>query len=171
MGNGTCVVSHRVSHRSCGFHVASLPSGSVCGSSFAKRISATVIVFARQAGLMVAVTAVSGLLCAAVALGCVGQAGISMAGAAALISVPTGLAVLLVFRRWGAAPEAILLGTFLRLGLTLATGAMMATAVPVLWGRPFFLSLAAIYLANLSLETWFVYEQNRRSGLSSTASS
>lgn len=123
-------------------------------------------VLAAQLGLMVLATVVAGAFCAAVAYGMLGPFGVLASGGAVLASLPVGALVMILFHRLGAAPEAILLGTFLRLGLTLASGAALATVVQSLWVPAFFITLAVIYLVNLGIETWVVYEKNRRaSGL------
>jgi len=123
-----------------------------------------------QLGAAVFVTALTGLLCGLVAVALVGVQGMWLSLAAALVSLPVGVLVILHFHRNGVGAESIVAGTIIRMMLT----ALLAGLAVVLFAKlrvpTFFLALGMVYLANLAVETWFALRSTsllRRIGASS----
>lgn len=110
------------------------------------------------------VTLVAGLLCAAVVALVAGTGGLPAVVVATLLSLPVGVVVLLVFSRLGVSAEAIVVGSVLRVGLTLGAAGAVAGLFGDFRSPVFFLSVAVVYLANLAAETWLVYREDQGDG-------
>jgi hypothetical protein len=118
--------------------------------------------FAVQAAVAALATGGSSLCCALAASLLVGAGGGQAALAAGAISFPVALAVLVFFFRRGVTPESVVVGTLLRMALTVAVAGALVLVCASLRTPAFFLSLGMVYLANLSVETWFAFERAQR---------
>lgn len=104
----------------------------------------------------------AGLVCGVVAWLVVGVQGVLAALAATGVSLPVAVAVAAYFRRRGLTVEAIIGGTLMRMALTGLLAGLVMLAFATMRGPVFLLAVGVIYLANLSGETWFVYQQHQR---------
>jgi len=110
---------------------------------------------AAQLAGMVLATALAVLLCSLVAMTIVGVSGVWLSLAAAAVSLPVGVIIVLYFFRFGVSAESIVAATMMRVFLTAALEGSAALLFTELRVPTFFLVLGVIYLANLSVETWF----------------
>jgi hypothetical protein len=116
---------------------------------------------AMQVAVTALATVVSSLCSAMVASLLVGAGEVGAALAAGAISFPVAIAVLVYFLRRGVTPESVVIGTLLRMVLTVAVAGFLVLVSPSLRTPAFFLSLGVVYVANLSVETWFAFERTR----------
>lgn len=114
---------------------------------------------AAQVGLSILATLVALLACLAGAWLIIGPDQVRPVVVAGLVSLPIGLLLVCYFYVFGVNASALVLGSLLRVSITLGVGAAVAWQLGI-WSRPFFLTLGVVYLANLALETWVVYKQN-----------
>ena len=112
----------------------------------------------------VSTTALVGLFCGLVTAGVIGVEGVWVSLAAALVSLPVGVLVVLYFFRNGVSAESIVAGTFIRMFLTALLAGMAVLFLVNLRVPAFFLVLGVIYLANLGVETWFALRSKSLSG-------
>ncbi|WP_437192298.1 hypothetical protein [Planctomicrobium sp. SH527] len=124
---------------------------------------------AAQLGLSIVATLVAWLACLAGAWFVIGPDQVRPILVAGLVSLPIGLLLVCYFYVFGVNASALVLGSLLRVSMTLGIGAAVAWQLGI-WGRPFFLTLGVIYLANLALETWVVYKQNDSASKSRSSS-
>lgn len=119
---------------------------------------------------MVSTTALTSLLCGLVATAVIGVDGVWGALAAALVSLPVGILVVLHFYFNGVSAESIVAGTLIRMFLTVLLAGVAVLSLANLREPAFFLTLGIVYLANLGVETWFAFRSkslSRRSGVTS----
>lgn len=117
-----------------------------------------------QLGGMMLVTAGAGLVCGLAAYAASGVVGVWSVLAAVAGSIPTGVAVLGYISSRGVTPQTLVVGMLLRVATTMLVAGILVLVFPALRSPVFFLAMAVIYLANLVVETWFAYEQNRQAG-------
>ncbi|WP_437203546.1 hypothetical protein [Planctomicrobium sp. SH664] len=113
--------------------------------------------FGVQIAAMIAATLVAGVACAVVAQVLDVPDVLRATACAVLASLIVGTAAVTLLTAFGAAPPAILLVTGVRISLTLGLGFVLAKGIEGLWSPVFFVTLGVIYLANLAVETWFLY--------------
>lgn len=124
---------------------------------------------ARNFRLVAMATLAAGGLCAGVGFLISGQSGLLAALVAMTISFTVGTAVLALFYRYGVSPQVIVLGMMVRVGSSLGAAGIAAAAFSELRTPLFFLTVVVTYLVNLAVETWLVYCEDRRSGVTSAS--
>lgn len=105
-------------------------------------------------------TLFAALACGLTAASFAGSQGLLASVVASAVSLFAAVLVTLVLSRVTNVTVVVLAGTFLRLSLTLGLGFAVA-AKAGLWNDTYFLTLGVVYVANLAVETWLAYEQNR----------
>ncbi len=117
--------------------------------------------FTVHAALSVLATLLTLVACSLGIWGVVGSQAVPSAIAAGCVSIPIGIAMLLMFYFFGTGASVLVLGSFLRVSLTLGVGFLVARLFDF-WNQPYFVTLGALYLANLASETGLVYWQTFR---------
>ncbi len=122
--------------------------------------------FAIQVGISILATGLALGICCLVAwalnqLGFIELQNYQPLIAAGAVSLVVGVFLVLFFTALGISAAALVFGSLLRVGMTLGGGAAVAWGYGY-WNHPFFVTLAVIYIANLGVETWMVYEENRK---------
>lgn len=112
---------------------------------------------------MVSATLVAAFFCSLVALALVGKSGVWLSLAAAAVSLPVGVSVVVYFFRSGVSAESIVAGTLIRMLLTTVLAGLGTLLFEELRVPVFFLALGIIYLANLGVETWFALKSGSSS--------
>ena len=110
---------------------------------------------AAQLAGMVLATVLAALFSSLGAMMMIGISGVWLSLAAATVSLPVGVVIVLYFFRFGLSPESIVVATMMRVFLTAVLAGFAVLLFTELRVSTFFLALGVIYLANLSVETWF----------------
>jgi len=124
----------------------------------------------KKLGLVTAATAIGTLVCCAVAYFSVGGDGAVQALSAGVLSWSIGLVVMGMIHTKGATDRVIIMSMFLRLGFTAGIGYFLALRFESLRSISYFLSLAALYMVNLTIETWLTFIEIPRTNSSTDGS-
>ena len=122
-----------------------------------------------QVGLTALSSVLTGLLCGLVAVPWLGSSAVGTAMWAVLAALPAGTVVVCYFHFCGVSLQSIVAGTMIRAVLTLLVAGLMLGIFPGFRQPVFILTVGVVYLVNLTVETWFVYEKLRKSGPSRTS--
>lgn len=165
MGNSPVAAPRGKPVRASGLGLAPVATGAVSGSVSCQATGeAQLRLLVSQLGGMMLVTAGAGLACGLAAYAASGVSGVWVVLAAVAGSIPTGVAVLGYFSSRGVTPRTLVVGMLLRVVTTMFMAGVLVLVFPTFRTPVFFLAVAVIYLANLVVETWFAYEQNRQAG-------